>query len=195
MKKALILILFNLIILNCLGQVKLITKLDTVQVHSIIISKVDKKIKRTINNHLKALKEESYCINKKNHIMIIIIKEFDTIDPNKYIGLIDYTEKSNDENYVLGVFIARKTGALMYQLNDTTNHYFYFKYKGWDVYIYTKLDIKFNTKKNKYTIFPIKYREYTLDKEGNLPYEYLNYILDTRDYEDMSTIYKVNKWW
>src|SRR5690554_2952602 len=194
MKIRILLILFNLTVLSAFGQVKQVTILDTVQVKSITISKVNKKVKRAINYHLKYLKKESYCLSNKNNIMIINIKQFDSINPDKYIDLIDFTEKINEEKYVIGIFIARKVGPIMYQLNDNANQYYNFKYKGWNIYIYSNLDLKFRPKKIEHMAFPLRFEKYVLDEEnGSLPYNYLNYSLDVREYEGDATIYKLDK--
>ncbi len=191
-KIKLLLILFNLIVLSSFGQVKLVTTTDTVNVESIFVSKISNKMKKAIDNHLKHLKGESYCISNKNNIMIVDVSEFDTILSN-YINLIDYTE-NEDIKYVISIYTVRKTGQIIYNLNNPSEKHFYLKYKGWDIFLYTKSDIRFQNKgKVNKSIFPLKYRKYTLDKDGTLPYEYLNSDIDIKGYEDIKTNYKLDK--
>lgn len=195
MYKVIAFILFNLIILNGYGQVKITTILDTVKVKSTVASRVNNKIKKAIKNHFLYLKERSYCLDKKSNIIIVDIRAFDTIGLVENIEIIDYTEGDNKENkYLVDVFIVRKGASSMRQLDVPSMDFYYYKYKGWDIYVRTQPDIKLQSKgREKYCIFTLKYRDYVFDEEGTLPASYINYSLDIREYEYDATTYLLDE--
>ena len=193
MKIKLLLVLFNLLVLSGYGQVQLVTTLDTVEVEALVVNKIGNEMKKIIDGHLDHIKKESFCINKKNNIMIVNVSKFDTTLP--YYNLIDYTGNDTKyKKYVFSIYTVRKNSNRIYCLNYISERHFYYKYKGWDIYISTKTDIKFQNKgKIKYTIFPLEYKEFNLDDNGQFSLDYLEKIIDHRGYEDINTSYKLNE--